>query len=842
MPPLAPSTRLGPYEVVALLGAGGMGEVYRAHDGRLGRDVALKVLPAEEAGTPDAVARLEREARLAAALSHPNICTLYDVGEDEGRVWLAFELLDGSTLRAHLDAGKRVSDEEIARWGLELADALAAAHDAGIVHRDLKPENVFVTARGAVKVLDFGIARRLGGAPGDAAHIKTIEGTIGAPGAIVGTPSYLSPEQARGLTADARTDLFAVGALLYEVAAGRRAFTGRTIAEIYDAILNREPAPLTQVAPARPAELGRIVARALEKDPDLRYQGARDLKSDLLRFQRGLVPAGGATAAAAGSTAREAFDPKRVLAVLPFRNLAGDGGSSDFFAAGITEEILGQLSRLSALRVLARNSTAGYDDAADGFARLAAERGVGSVVTGSVRLAGSRVRIAVQLVEARSGRTLWSEQYDRELEDVFAVQSDVALRIAGALKATLSPDERSSVERAPTDNMAAYQLYLRSSMHRISEPEGLVAATELLRMAVHLAPDFAMAWARLSRRLWFRGMFAGPEAWQEGRAALEKALELAPEEGFVHFVRAGYLAVDGHAHAARRAHLRGIELDPNNYWSMSDLAYCEADLGRFDDAFAWAMRAFPYISGQAHAYYHVVLPLLDLEEGDLAARWLDESIPRFPNDSRLWRLRGAADLARGDRAAAEARLDDLAERFPRDEEVRGFRALATALLGRPELLAQVREPARRTPDTFVTESFATTFRVLLVRGLQQAGDEAGASAAREEALNSNRARLDRGEEWPNFVAERAMLHALGGDRAGTLEWLERAGEAGFRRGWTLDIDPTFDLVRDDPRYVRLREGMRADVARMRERANATREPLLQPGAAANLGSTPPPIG
>jgi tetratricopeptide (TPR) repeat protein len=390
--------------------------------------------------------------------------------------------------------------------------------------------------------------------------------------------------------------------------------------------------------------------------------------------------------------------------------------------------------------------------------------------------------------------------------------------------------------------MAAYQLYLRSSMHLISEPEGLVAGTELLRMAVHLAPDFAMAWARLARRLWFRGMYTDPEAWEEGRAALEKALELAPEEGFVHFVRGGYLAVDGHAHAARRALLRGIELDPNNYWCMSDLSYCDADLGRFDDAFAWAMRAFPYVPGQAHAYYHVVIPLLDLDEADLAARWLDEAIPRFPNDSRLWRLRGAADLARGDRDAAKARLDNLAERFPKDEEVKAFRAMATALLGGPELLAMVKEPARRTPETFVTESFATTFRVLLVRGLQQAGDDTGAAAAREEALSSNRARLDRGEEWPNFITERAMLHALGGDRAGTLEWLERAYEAGFRRGWTLDIDPTFDLVRDDPRYTRLREGMRADVARMRERANAAAEPLLAPGAAASLGATPPPIG
>src|SRR5687767_1825985 len=298
---LAAGSRLGPYTILSPLGAGGMGEVYRARDPRLGREVALKVLSARAAGGEggrEGAARMMREARLAAALSHPNLCTLHDAGEEGGQVYLAFELLAGTTLRRRLDQGP-IADDELVRWALELADALAAAHQAGIVHRDLKPENVFVTTRGTLKILDFGVARQVAAGDGDDAPTRTREATIAGPGTVVGTLSYLSPEQARGLPADARSDLFALGALLHEMATGRRAFDGRTPAEVYDAILNRDPAPAPAglPVPPRPEGFARIVERALEKDPALRFQSAVDLRSELLRLQRSLTPAPGAAAA-----------------------------------------------------------------------------------------------------------------------------------------------------------------------------------------------------------------------------------------------------------------------------------------------------------------------------------------------------------------------------------------------------------------------------------------------------------------------------------------------------------------------------------------------------------------
>jgi TolB-like protein len=819
--PLAPGTRLGPYEVLAPLGAGGMGEVYRARDARLGREVALKVLNEHVAGDRrDAPERLMREARLAAALNHPNLCTLHDAGEEGGRVYLAFELLEGTTLRQRIDAGP-IDDDELVRWGLELADALAAAHRAGIVHRDLKPENVFVTARGTCKVLDFGVAGRLAPAGGEeAAFQRTREATIAGPGVIVGTLSYLAPEQARGLPADARSDVFALGALLHEMATGRRAFEGRTAAEVYDAILNRPPAPAFAPAGARPAELERIVERALEKDPDLRFQSAGDLRSELLRLQRSRTPPPGTLAAPAPG----AIEPRRVLAILPFENLAADA-SSDYFAAGIAEEILGQLARLSPLRVLARASVAPYHDAPDRLRRLADERGVGSVVTGSVRLVGARVRIAVQLVEARSGRTLWAEQYDRQLEDVFAVQSDVALRIADALQATLSPGERTQVERAPTDNVAAYQLYLRALPKSVLDPEEMAAALELLRMAVLLDPGFAMAWARLARRLWFRGVFSDPSAWNEGRDAVARALELGPESGFVHCVRAGYLWTDGRLHEARRAHLRGIEVDPNNYMSMSDLSILEGSLGRLDDSLEWARRALPFVPGHPHGYYHLVVPLLQLEEFDVAERWLEHGLARHPDESRLLRLRCMLDLGRGDRPAAAGRIEALVARHPHDEEVRAFRPLVTAIVRGPGLPDQVRNLARQVPESLASEVFPTTLRALAVYAAREAGETAAAQGGLAEALAANRRQVESGDDRPEFFHERATLHALAGEAEAAVDWIERTFDAGFRVGWTMDVDPLLDPIRDHPRYLATRERMRADVARMRRRARAADIPL-----------------
>jgi tetratricopeptide (TPR) repeat protein len=290
-------------------------------------------------------------------------------------------------------------------------------------------------------------------------------------------------------------------------------------------------------------------------------------------------------------------------------------------------------------------------------------------------------------------------------------------------------------------------------------------------------------------------------------------------------VRAGYLWTDGRLHEARRAHLRGIEVDPNNYMSMSDLSILEGSLGRLDDSLEWARRALPFVPGHPHGYYHLVVPLLQLEEFDVAERWLEHGLARYPEESRLLRLRCMLDLGRGDRARAAVHLEALVLSHPTDEEVRAFRPLVTAMVRGPGLLEQVRRLARQVPESLASEVFPTTLRALAVYASQEAGETAAAEGALDEALAANRRQLEGGDDRPEFFHERATLHALAGEPEVAVEWIERAFDAGFRVGWTMDDDPMLDPIRGHPRYLAARERMRADIARMRQRAGAAAIPL-----------------
>lgn len=410
-------TGLGDFEVLSALGSGGMGEVYRARDRRLERDVAIKVLPRLPSFDPERLHRFEQEAKAAAALNHPNILVVFQMGTYEDVSYLVSELLEGDTLREQVKHGP-IALKKAIDYGVQIAHGLAAAHERGIVHRDLKPENLFVTKDARIKILDFGLAK-LTHAEGETQLTEQILDT--EPGAVLGTAGYMSPEQVRGQAADHRADIFALGAILYETLTGRRAFCKSTTAETMSAILNEEPTPISQIMPSVPPGLQRAMQRCLEKDPEQRFQSATDLAFALeVSSESGSVSTSGNAS----------------IAVLPFTNMSTDS-ENEFFAEGITEEIINALTQIDELHVAARTSAFSFKGKSVDL-RIVGERlNVKTVLEGSVRKAGSRVRITAQLINVADGYHLWSERYDRELKDIFEVQDDVAFSIVERLKITL---------------------------------------------------------------------------------------------------------------------------------------------------------------------------------------------------------------------------------------------------------------------------------------------------------------------------------------------------------------------------------------------------------------------
>ena len=590
-----------------------MGEVYRARDPRLGRDVAIKVVPASFSDDPDRLRRFEQEARAAGVLNHPNIIAVYDVGEHEGAPYVVSELLEGETLRAVLEEG-RLSPRRALDCALQIAQGLAAAHDKGIVHRDLKPENLFVTRDGRLKILDFGLAKltRPETEAGPSTEAPTASpGT--EPGVVLGTLDYMAPEQARGRPADVRSDIFAFGAILYEMLSGERAFHRDSAADTMSAILKEDPLDLSAVSQGTPPGLVRIARHCLEKKPEQRFQSAHDLAFDLsavdaevarpeprARGRAALVWAGAAVIALLAALAvlllrtrgglglrpSASGSDRKSIAVLPFQNLSPDPENA-FFADGMTEDILTQLAKIRDLKVISRTSVMRYKGTQKTIPVIAAELGVATILEGSVRRAGDRVRIVGQLVDARTDEHLWAETYDRELKDVFAIQSEVAQKIAGSLQAALSPAEKKRIEQSPTGNLAAYDLYLKGrelyGHYRKADNE---AAIENFQKALQLDSGFALAYAGLGDAYAQRVQrFGFPQSTLESSLEMgRKAIALDPELaeghkalGLTYFVKGAYRESLG---ASRRA----VELNPNNVGATANVGYSLFVLGRADEA------------------------------------------------------------------------------------------------------------------------------------------------------------------------------------------------------------------------------------------------------------------
>lgn len=593
---LATGTRLGPYEIQALVGAGGMGEVYKARDSRLDRDVAIKVLPERFSQDANALGRFHRELKAVAALSHPNILTIFDTGSEGGVSYAVTELLEGQTLGSRLKRST-LDWRTAVQIALEIAEGLHAAHSRGIIHRDIKPENIYLTARGGVKILDFGLAR-----------LKTKEflssdvtellgpGSIPAtvlpetePGVILGTVVYMSPEQVRGQQADARSDIFSFGCVLFEMVTGRRPFERATSADTMVAILHDPPPALSESGKERPVELDRLIAGCLAKEPAQRFASAADVLAALRALQ--------SVSALTDTDKTKGLDtvpvpppptrrPEVSVAVLPFVNMSADK-ENEYFSDGLAEELINVLSKVEDLQVASRTSSFAFKGKSEDVRKIGEQLNVGTVLEGSVRKSGNRLRISAQLVKVKDGYQLWSETYNRTMEDVFEIQDEIAQSIAKALKVILTEKDKQAMEQKQTADVQAYDYYLRGLkfFHQFRR-KSLEFALQMFAKAIEIDPNYSRAYAGLAdcHSLIYTNWDRNPEFLSKADAASQRALDLAPDLAEAHVARGMALMYRKEYELARKHFHTALGLNPNLFEAHFLFARTCMDQGKLEEA------------------------------------------------------------------------------------------------------------------------------------------------------------------------------------------------------------------------------------------------------------------
>lgn len=748
---LTNGTQLGPYEILAPIASGGMGEVYRAKDTRLGRDVAVKVLPAALASHPEALVRFEREARAVAALTHPNILTLFDIGSEDGFTYAITELLEGATLRDKMNSSA-MGWPEVMGIALGIAEGLAAAHAKGITHRDIKPENIFLTSYGGVKVLDFGLARVDEEAkPIDSRDSDTLPMDT-EPGRLLGTVGYMSPEQARGNPpADNRSDVFSFGALCYEMLSGRRPFDQPTPAEIMAAILRDAPPPLRSRGAPIPAPLEAIVLRCLEKEPSRRYASGLELVAALKE-----IPTASSDSEAAHAAAPDIEEDVRRIAVLPLVNYSGDP-EQEFFADGMTDALISNLAKIHSIRVISRTSVMRYKGSDKPLPEIARDLNVDNVLEGSVLQSGGRVRISTTLIDAASDRHLWGEIYERDVSDILTLQREVSRAIAEEIEATLTPEEKQQLRSTRPIDPKAHVLYLKGwQLLHTGDPTKFFVAEEYLHQSVKEDPEYAIAHSALAFCYSFLGSQAHlprKVAQMKARASAARALELDSTSSSAHqsmaLIKSNF---DWDWAGAEQSYRRAMELSPGSADVHLMLARVLETVGRLDEAIEQSLKAIeldpasPIMYSSAAVIFRAAGRLEEaIEYCEKAFEFVPEFLPGLSVLAGIYRIQGRYDEA----------IEAFAKTVERSGGLPGYRALYTHALG--------------------------------------------TAGRRDEARAQLEILLTREESPPTLPRHLAIANAGLGNLDAAFEHLEEAFKDRSDMFLTFKVEPIWDSLRVDPR-------------------------------------------
>jgi serine/threonine protein kinase len=750
--------RLGRYEILGPLGTGGMGEVYRACDERLDRDVAIKVLPEEVANDPDGLARFEREAKVVAKLSHANILEIHELGEHEGRPFMVTEVLEGETLRERLEGGT-LGWRKAAEIGAAIADGLAAAHEAGIVHRDLKPSNVVITSDGRVKVLDFGLARTLEMADADESHSPTVS-RYTDPGTVVGTFEYMAPEQVRGEAADPRSDIFALGCALFEMVTGQRPFHRAAAAETVAATLRDEAPAMASTSAKVPPAFERLVRKCLEKRPEDRYQTAREIFGRLQTLEEALDAVVG-----------RVEEPSKSIVVLPFANLSPDP-DNEYFADGLTEEITLRLSKIRALRVISRTSAIMLKGAEKDIQSIGRQLQVSHVLEGSVRKAGDSLRITAQLIDAVNDSHVWSEQYPGTMEDVFQIQENVARAIVEALRLTLTADERKQLTERPIDNVQTFDCYLRARQEiwRYTE-DSLQRAVELIEDGIQRSGENEYLLEGMGQVYWtyINGGFKPPEEFehclQEVEECAVKLITAYPDSAQGYFLRGMAHNKRGREQEAVRQMKQALARDPHHA-----------------DALFW-LAVFYLFSGKGFAVHPLIDTLL-----------LVDPLIAFHHLMPGWTLYMDGDL--------EAALEPCRKAYEMDPDFDPLRWVYALLLAGNQRLTESFSLIDLMQEEIPQSNF-TRQAVFLKFALQGRKKEA-LQAVTPELISW--ARWD--ELWPWAMA---AGYALIEEKDEAIDWLEHATSRGFiHYPFLSEHDPFLENLRGEQRFKELMKKVKHD--------------------------------